>query len=120
MSEADILALTYEDRCSVYRPFKEVLQTGESVFKKGIEGKKVYEEILCALSGQSGGKVYQSPSTAKAATEYCLFTRPEIEIEPNDYMIITHLDKDMIAMAGKPERMSSHNNVPLKLEKETV
>ena len=34
MSEAEILALTYYDKMSVYRPFKDTLPTGESVFYK--------------------------------------------------------------------------------------
>lgn len=34
MSEAEILALTYYDKMSVYRPFKDTLPTGESVFKR--------------------------------------------------------------------------------------
>lgn len=40
MSEAEILALTYYDKMSVYRPFKDTLPTGESVFYKGLDGKK--------------------------------------------------------------------------------
>lgn len=35
MTEADILALTYGDAVTVYRPFKTELKSGETVFKKG-------------------------------------------------------------------------------------
>ena len=35
MTEADILALTYKDKCWVYRPQKTTLPSGESV-RKGI------------------------------------------------------------------------------------
>ena len=45
MTEADILALTYGDKCWVYRPQKTTLPSGESVFQKGLEGKAVYEDI---------------------------------------------------------------------------
>ena len=34
MTEADILALTYGDKCWVYRPQKTTLPSGESVFQK--------------------------------------------------------------------------------------
>ena len=57
MTEADILALTYGDKCWVYRPQKTTLPSGESVFQKGLEGKAVYEDIPCALSSPSGGKL---------------------------------------------------------------
>lgn len=50
MTEADILALTYEDTVTVYRPFKDRLPNGETVFHRKAEGRKVYESISCALS----------------------------------------------------------------------
>lgn len=49
MTEADILAMTYDDSCTVYRPGKVTLPSGESVFKKGLEGRMVYEDIIEAL-----------------------------------------------------------------------
>lgn len=42
MTEADILATTYEDTVTVYRAFKDTLPGGESVFKSGLDGKAVY------------------------------------------------------------------------------
>lgn len=39
MQEADILAETYWDTVTVYRPFKDTLPSGESVFKSGAEGR---------------------------------------------------------------------------------
>ncbi|MFR8426903.1 MAG: hypothetical protein ACLVCH_04150 [Roseburia inulinivorans] len=50
MTEADILATTYEDTVTVYRAFKDTLPGGESVFKSGLDGKAVYENVECALS----------------------------------------------------------------------
>lgn len=121
MSEADILASTYEDKCTIYRPFKDVLPSGESVFKKDLSGKKIYETpIECALSSQSGGKINQTKTTAKTPTDYCLFTRPEIDIQPNDYLVIEHLGKTIVSIAGLPDRQTSHNNVPLKMDKENA
>ena len=54
MTEADILALTYQDSCWVYRPQKTTLPSGESVFQKGPDGRQVYENIPCALSAPPG------------------------------------------------------------------
>ncbi len=120
MSEADILALTYTDLCTVYRPFKEVKPNKESIFKNGLEGKLVYGNIPCALSSPSGGKLQQSKSTATTPTDYLLFVRPEIEIQPNDTVVVTRLGKEFILTAGLADRQPSHNNVPMKLRKENA
>lgn len=120
MTEADILAMTYEDTVTVYRPFKDTLADGESIFKSGSDGKMVYADEACALSTHTGGKLQQSKSTARTDTSFCLFTRPEIDIRPNDFLVIMHLGKKTEAVAGLPERMKSHNNIPVRLEKETV
>ena len=106
MTEADILATTYEDTVTVYRAFKDTLPGGESVFKSGLDGKVVYEDVECALSTHTGGKLQQS--------------RPEVDIQTNDFLVITHFGKKIEAVAGFPECMKSHNNIPVKLDKETV
>ena len=38
----------------------------------------------------------------------------------NDFLVITHFGKKIEAVAGFPECMKSHNNIPVKLDKETV
>ena len=120
MTEADILATTYEDTVTVYRAFKEILPSGESIFQSGQEGKIVYEDVECALSTHTGGTLRQTKSVAETETTFCLFTRPEIEILPNDFLEITHLGKKIMAVAGFSECMKSHNNIPIRLEKEIV
>jgi len=116
MTEADILATTYDDRVTVYRAFKDTLQNGESVFKTKLDGAKIYENVECALSTQTGGAVAQTKSTATTPTSFSLFTRPEIDIKPNDYLVISHCGKCIEAVAGFSENMVSHNNIPIKLE----
>lgn len=118
MSESDILAMTYTDSCVVYRPHKEVLPSGESSFKKGLEGVRVCEDIPCALSSPTGGKLQKSKSTAAVETDYCLFVRPEVDIQPNDTLEVLHLGKRLVLIAGLADRQPSHNNVPLKLGKD--
>lgn len=92
----------------------------DEYFKSGLDGKVVYEDVECALSTHTGGKLQQSKSTAKTETTFCLFTRPEVDIQTNDFLVITHFGKKIEAVAGFPECMKSHNNIPVKLDKETV
>jgi len=122
MTEADILATTYEDTVTVYRPFKDVLPDGESIFKAGTDGRVVHEKMECALSTHTGGELRQSKSTAKTETKYSLFTRPEADIQENDYLVVTLgcSGKRIEAVAGFPEFMKSHNNIPVKLAGENV
>lgn len=120
MTEADILAMTYQDTCSVYRPGKEILPSGESVFKKGLEGRVVYENIPCALSSPTGGKLAQGKTTAKIDTDFLLFVHPKVDVEPGDTVLVTRLGKQIETLAGLPDRQPSHNNVPLKLAKATA
>lgn len=120
MTEADILATTYEDTVTVYRAFKDTLPNGESIFKSGLDGKIVYENEACALSTHTGGQLQQSKSTAKTETTFCIFTRPEIDIQTNDFLVVMHLGKRIEAVAGFPEYIKSHNNIPVKLDKEIV
>lgn len=120
MTEADILATTYFDLVTVYRPFKEVLESGESVFKSGEEGRKVYEDIKCALSTKTGGKLFQSNSVAVIDADYILFVRPEVEIEPNDFLIVKVKNKEIKLIAGKIDYKESHNNIPVRLADSVV
>ncbi len=126
MTEADILAATYDDICTVYRPRKTVLPSGESRFLKGLEGEVVYENIPCALSSPSGGKPTKTQTVVKVDTDYLLFVRPEVDIQPGDTVRVIRLGKanpkgkQTIALAGVADRQPSHNNVPLKLEGATA
>lgn len=120
MTEADILALTYSDVCTVYRPEKAVLPSGESRFQTGLEGRVIYEGIPCALSSPSGGKLAKSQTVAKVDTDFSLFVRPEVDIQPGDTVAVTRLGRRTVGVAGEADRHPSHNNVPLKLEKATA
>lgn len=118
MTEADILATTYEDTCTVYRPGKVVQPSGESVFKEGLEGQVVYENTPCALSSPTGGKLSQSKTTASVDTDFSLFVRPEVEIQPGDTVLVVRRGRQTLGVAGLADRQPSHNNVPLKLQKD--
>lgn len=120
MTEADILADTYWDTVTVYRPFKDTLESGESIFKSGYDGEVVYRDAACALSSHSGGELQQSASTASADVTYRLFTRPEIDIQENDFLVISRLGKTVEALAGAAQRQPSHNNIPIRLAKALI
>lgn len=120
MTEADVLALTYEDAVTVYRPFKTELKSGETVFKKGKEGRCVYETVPCALSTHTGGNLNRELPVGTVPAKYSLFVRPEVEIEPNDYLEIRRRGKVTRVLAGLAERQPSHNNIPLVLSQERV
>lgn len=120
MTEADILAMTYDDSCTVYRPGKVTLPSGESVFRKGLEGQVVYEDIPCALSSPSGGRPSKSQTVVRVDTDYLLFVRPEVDIQPGDTVAVIRLGKRTVALAGLADRQLSHNNIPLRVEKGTA
>jgi hypothetical protein len=119
MSEADILASTYEDRVTVYRAFKETLN-GETVFQKGLAGKLICSDMPCALSGQSGGRLHRSASVASASADYFLYVRPEMDIQPNDYLEVSKEGAKILLVAGRAVRFPSHNCIPLTLDSEVV
>lgn len=87
MSEKEILAETYYDRMDVYRPFKEEIG-GETIFRKGVSGEKIYADIPCALSGRSSGGIVAKDSKYTVDNEYVIFCRPEIKIKENDFIVL--------------------------------
>ena len=91
MNEADILAMTYEDQCTVKR--MEDVENPET----NITSQKyisVYEDITCALSqtglGQAGGLAVVEDADMMNVTisEYRLFTRPNIQFLKGDKVIV--------------------------------
>ena len=84
---------------------------------KRVPEGQVYENIPCALSSPSGGKLGKKEPTASIDTDYLLFVRPEVEIEPGDTVKVIRLGREYLTEAGLADRQPSHNNVPLKLAK---
>ncbi len=120
MTEAEILATTYYDKMNVYRPFKDTLpETGESVFCDGLEGKKIYSDIACALSSFSGGKASMRVSSVRVESDYKLFYDSSIHIEKNDVVECWHEGRYYILRAGKEMPFSSHCELPVNEIKKT-
>lgn len=120
MNEAEILALTYYDKMNVYRPFKDVLPTGESIFKKGLDGKKVYTDVPCALSSYSGGKNSRNDVNVRVESDYKLFYSSQIVIEKNDTIECMHEGSRYILIAGKQYTLPSHAELPVSEQKATA
>ena len=117
MTEADILALTYEDRCTVFRPYKAQMESGETIFKKGLEGERIYESLPCALARATGGKLARKTPIIQAEQEYTLFTRPEVEIRETDTVQVTQLGRTFLVEVGRGAFYVSHNEYPANLRK---
>lgn len=120
MSEAEILALTYYDKMSVYRPFKDTLPTGESVFYKGLDGIKIYEDIPCALSSFSNGKSNKNDVNVKVESDYKLFYDLKIKVEKNDTIVCVHEGTRYVLVAGKQYTLPSHAELPVLEDKNTA
>ena len=118
MTEADILATTYDDSCTVYRPFKTVLENGETVFNDGVKGRVVYENLPCSLSRPSSSTPKKGTPTTVAPVEYTLFVRPEVDIQQSDTLVVLQQGHEIIVTAGRAAYYPSHNEIPAKLEKE--
>lgn len=116
MTEAEILAMTYDHTCNVYRPVMNDLPSGESIFADKEQGALVYEGLQCALSSPSGGKLTYKKPEYQVTTDYLLFTMPDIEIEENDYLVINMYGHEIKASAGLTDYYLSHNEVHVTLE----
>lgn len=120
MNEAEILALTYYDKMNVYRPFKDTLiETGESVFYDGLDGKKIYIDIPCALSSFSGGKASKTETSVRVESDYKLFYDPSVRIEKNDMIECWHEGRYYLLRAGKEMAFPSHCELPANEVKKT-
>lgn len=116
MTEADILASTYDDLCSVYRPCKSLSEDGETEQLQRL----VYEALPCSLSRPSGGRRQREQPTPKAGADYTLFVRPEVEIKVSDILEIHQQGRLIKGIAGRGFYYPSHNEIPVTLFKERV
>lgn len=118
MNEADILAMTYEDLCTVKRmnDFEDVETNITSQ-----EYVSVYEDVSCALSqtglGQAGGLAVVEDADMLNVTisEYRLFTKPDIQFVKGDKVIIKQRasGKTFTLYAKEPFYYPSHCEVNL-------
>lgn len=118
MNEADILAMTYEDLCTVKR-MEDVEDPETNVTSQ--KYVSVYEEVQCALSqtglGQAGrlAVVEDADMLNVTISEYSLFTRPNIQIVKGDKILVKQKasGKSFTLYTKEPFYYSSHCEVNL-------
>jgi len=80
MTEAQILAKTYQDRLTVKRKRQIEKKSGESTF----EEVTVYENIRCALSRSGSGSPQKDGNKRVIDQEMTIFAGPEILMKDMD------------------------------------
>lgn len=118
MTEADILALTYNDACSVYRRGnRDDPDTGQTQQYEQLIG----ERIPCALSQDKGRGFSSAAGYGKVSGDYVLFCRPCTPIRAGDKIVMrTAAGQELALWAGQPFAYAgSHMEVPLSLEVRT-
>lgn len=107
MNEADILALTFEDRMTVKRHVETVDEdTGISNFS---DVTSVFENIPCALSKKDEANI--NGDIPSVVSNHKVFARPDVDIKPGDLIEITRLGRIYRFIASKPFYYISHVEV---------
>lgn len=106
-TEADILASTYVDTCTVHRPIPTVIDGYDD-----FTFQKVYENIPCALSyrGMASADLSSVQDINFLAS---LMVRPEITIEAGDEIEVVQMERTLKFRANEGAFYPSHNNIPL-------
>lgn len=116
--EIEILASTYEDTCCVYRPTMRKLPSLETVYTDKLDGDLIYQDMSCSLASSSGGKLSYKQPQYNAASDYLLFTRPDVDIQINDYLVIKQYGHQRVARAGLTDYYGSHNEVHVNADEQ--
>lgn len=109
MGEADILAETYYHTCTVKRPKPSKDELGFDAF----EFEEIYKDIECAVSFSQGSTSDIADTTQPIMYIATLFTRPEITIEPGDWIEADVLGNSYEFRAGEGAIYQSHRETPL-------
>ncbi len=113
--DAKTLESTYFDTFSSFRPIKKKVK-GESIFLKGEEGENIYSDEPCAISVKKVSVLSDKESHYETYLEYKLFTSPDKEILPNDYVVVVSNGRTYKFLAGASACYISHNEVSLSGE----
>ena len=108
MSEADILAMTYTHRCSVFRPV--LVQNG---YLDEFRTEAIHSDVSCAVSFARGSTQGTSDTTQRVEYTAVLFVRQEIDVKPGDQIHALVEGKEMEFLAGEGAMYPSHNAIPL-------
>ena len=112
MSEADILATTYLDKCTIARRGAAVKDPDTKLSRQ--EEITVAQDVPCSLSTPSGGKLELSGGHGQTNTSYSLFCRPDVDVQAGDKIIALKGGRAYALWAGSPTTYSgSHTDTPL-------
>lgn len=109
MKEADILATTYFDTCTIKRAAK--VKDGAITRE---EMRAVYSAIPCAVSSNSGSANGKNDEYQPIEYEDLLYTRPDVEVRAGDRVEAVVGGDSCIYEAGQGRRYPSHRQTPLK------
>ena len=109
MGEANILAETYYHTCTVKRAKPSKDELGFDSF----EFEEVYKDIECAVSFSQGSSSDITDTSQPIMYIATLFTRPEITIEPGDWILADVLGNSYEFRAGEGAIYQSHRETPL-------
>ncbi len=114
MTEADIIATTYEDEMIIWR--KQEFEGEAGVTDS--EPKKVYDTpIKCSVDAENLPSIGDT-ETANIVAVYTLTCRPDVDLKIGDKLVITIADKKVKTfIAGDPFLYSgSHLETPITLK----
>jgi hypothetical protein len=113
MTEADILALTYGDKCTVTRKIGAVKD--EDTKQTRQETVTVASDVPCALSTAKGGGLDLSEGHGRTQSGYTLFCHPDVDIRAGDkLLVITVAGREHTLWAGRPLTFAgSHAEIPM-------
>lgn len=101
MREADILALTYEDSCTISRKTNAIKDPATKQTRQ--DACIVAENLSCSLSHGSGGGIHFGDGHGSFTKGYLLFCRPEVDIRAGDKVVVTtKAGRTHILWAGIP------------------
>ncbi|EQK39821.1 ribosomal L23 family protein [[Clostridium] bifermentans ATCC 638] len=117
MTEAEILEMTYLDRCTIKRKVKV---KNEDTGVTSSELKIIAENVKCALSNkESVVSVIKEDGAGKIVSNNQLFANPNTDIKEGDTVEVTVMGELSIYLASKPFKYPSHLEVFIT-EKERV
>ncbi len=107
LSDMAILASTYFDKLSSFRPIKKKID-GETLFLKGRDGVVVNKDLPCALSVKSVSALSATDSHYESKLEYKVFVSPYTDVKENDFLLISSCGREYEFLAGASAYYPSH------------
>lgn len=111
MTDAEILEMTYFDRCTVKRVVEVVdMDSGLTSDREEV----VYNNIKCSVSKLDSLRERQEGHIPSIAVACKLFVSPMYKIKIGDTVEVTYLDGNTdVYLASKPFYYASHAEIPV-------